>query len=232
MYHALFSEHGGMMRYTIALALCLFSFEAGAQSANNPKLFKAYEYGAPITDFSRKNGYTDCSAQMGMPSRCLGKTEFLGQNFELALQFQDSKLASVLLYTAFSTEAYTKVMGALFQNFQLCAMQGGKDRLDIVELANNSKDAAALGNKLTTFESVNLSNGRLDYYFLEATQTDLRGKKNLMDLALSLPAHAREADLMVMEDKTGSHLMIKFTLPKLAIQEMEKAMKKGQGEKF
>jgi hypothetical protein len=198
--------------------------QAAAQDGPPPQLFKSYTFNAPLATFSESHGYYDCSEDLGGTARCLNDVEFLGHAFTAGLKFDAQRLMSVSLITEFDENLYFRVAGALGKTFGLCALQGATDRLDLIELARNTKDQAALQSKLSTFESLNLKNGNLTYIYVERPIAELRSKKNAVDAILTAPSGTRTADLLVVVDESSAALIVTFNLPKLALQKIKKSM--------
>lgn len=214
-------------RFSFLLLFCMLGYGiisvVAAQEANI-KLFKSYAFNAPIGDFLEADGYYDCSEEIEVTARCIDNVEFLGHTFTAILRFDSNKLEAISLLADFDQNLYFRVIGALGETFNLCALQGATERLDLIELAKSVKDKATYQSKLAAFESLNLKNGNLTYIFIEQTIAELRSKKNAVEAILSAPEGTRAVELVVTEDETVTALEVFFSLPKLAMKNIKSAM--------
>ncbi|RUQ39249.1 MAG: hypothetical protein EKK69_09815 [Candidatus Competibacteraceae bacterium] len=223
---------------TITFLVITIGFMPGlfAQTTNNPSLFKEYIYDTPSSVFLEKDGYYDCSDDTGDAARCMDNVDFVGHKFTIHLMFTDQHLTSVTLITDdFNQDVYLRIAGALGKTFTPCMLQGATERLDLIELARTSQSKSDFQSKMSSFESVNLSNGELTYIFVELPGSDIRGKKNAIEAIMSAPANTRTAELSVeedTEDNSKATLSINFTLPKLSLEKMNKKMSDAPVEKF
>jgi hypothetical protein len=211
-----------LQRMLSALVLAAIAIAAPAQAAATP-LFRSLAYGTPIDQFGPKQGYYDCSADLGYTARCVDKVNFLGHSFELKiLAFANGRLSTVELITEFKQEIYVTLLKALAENFTLVALQGAEGRLDLIETARK-EGGARVGAKVAEFESVALEKGQLTYFFFEQPGQKLGTFRNAVEAIMGSPATAREADVMLKEKDNQAHIGVTFSLPLRASQDMRSA---------
>jgi hypothetical protein len=205
-----------------ALLLAAIAIAAPAQAAATP-LFRDLTYGTPIDQFGPKQGYYDCSADLGYTARCVDKVNFLGHAFELQiLAFTNGRLSTVELITEFKQEVFVTLLKALAENFTLVALQGTQGRLDLIETARK-EGGARIGARAAEFESVALEKGQLTYFFFEQPGQKLGMFRNAVEAIMGSPATAREADVVLKEKDNQAHIGVTFSLPLRASQDMRSA---------
>jgi hypothetical protein len=205
-----------------ALVLAATAIAAPAQAGATP-LFRNLIYGTPIDQFGPKQGYYDCSADLGYTARCVDKVNFLGHAFELQiLAFTNGQLRSVELITEFQQEIYVTLLKALADNFTLVALQSAEARLDLIETARK-EGGSRVGAKVAELESIALEKGQLTYLFFEQPGQRLGLFRNAVEAIMSSPATAREADVVLREKDKQAHIGVTFSLPLRARQDMRNA---------
>lgn len=198
---------------TIGLTLSIATQVAAAD------LFDSYRFGDSHSAFTEEKGYYDCSAQMGMMSRCLDDIPFTNESFSLALSFTDNGLKSVTLLNAYDDALFAKVMGALTQSFTLVALQGPVQLLDMVQLSNSLEDKEKILPIVNQFEDISLAQGKLSYILVERPANELLKMSNSAEAVSKSPNDTRLAELTIFADsEVGSYLYIQFSLPKLEME--------------
>lgn len=213
----------------LALAASLFT---GSALAEQPKLFKSWTYGSPASAYSETEGFYDCSAEVGYAARCIEEVDFLGHSFGAILSFNNQQLESVVLATDFSQDIYVKSVGALSKTFSMALMRGSNDQLDIIELARARGGKEAFMARLNNYETLNLQQGQLTYFYLEQPATALMTRRNAVDATVNAPADVRSAELSVTDNDGEPLLLINFSLPRLTLQNLKQALQKAPAEDF
>lgn len=195
---------------------------AASSAATATPLFRDLVYDAPLSDFDKRKGYYDCSADMGYTARCIDDVTFLGHSFDVqVLAFVNGRLRSVQLATDFKPEIYTAMIKALMDGFTLIILQSGDRRLDLIETVRKEGEAR-LGPKVAEFESVGLNKGELTYMFIEQPGPALRAFQNGYEAITKSPLTTREADLVVREKDKEAVISVSFSLPRRAMQDLQK----------
>lgn len=220
-----------MKRYFLLLASsALFIF--GAQVSAQETLFRDIAYGAPASNFTAAKGYYDCSQDAGVPALCIDDIKFLDENFGLVLRTNDGMVTSVLVIADLSEQVYSKLFGALTENFTFVAMEDKRGVFDLIERAQAAKSEAAFADELSKFEAFALNEGALTYYFAELSGDQLKPYRTAVEMLRSLPANVRQADLIISDDQDGAYAMVNFSFPAKDMERLQSNMQKGKKEKF
>lgn len=195
-------------------------------------LFRDIAYGAPASNFTADKGYYDCSQDAGTPALCVDDITFLQEPFGLALKLSDGKVTSVLAVADFSETVYSKLFGALSENFTFVGMEDQRGFFDLIEHAQVAASEAAFTDQISNFESVALNEGQLTYYFVELSLDQARAYRSATELLRSLPSNVRQVQFMVTEDQDGAYAMANFSFPTKDAERMQSHMDKAKKEKF
>lgn len=215
-----------MSKKILAAVLATASFFAGVQNAQAAdNLFKSYVYDTSIASYTEAAGYYDCSADLGVPARCIDDVDFIGEKFTAALIFSSDKLSMVSLLAPFDRDLYGRAFVALAKSFGLVALSDGKSVLDLVELAGKAKSKDEYTTKIKNYESVGLSSNDLTYTFFEGV-TSLKAYSSVHNLMTSVPANTRSAELLISGEGEESSIVIRFSFPGLDGQKFIQEAKK------
>lgn len=181
-------------------------------------IFKNYYYGQSIQDFSLTE-YSDCSEEMGIKSLCKNEEiEFLGDKYELVLNFLKDTLLSVGLAKEYSLETYIKLVGSMPHNgVNLVSLQNENNILDLFHLSKSNNKSTFI-SKIDEFERLSLANGNLIVNFLEIDKNDYKKYNNTTEAFTKMPKKSRFVQLIVSEDEGSSYLALVFSLPKINME--------------
>lgn len=225
-------EKNSMTKAKLFFLVCFTIMCSPAMAASGKKLFKTYEYGTPLSKFSERSGYYDCSAEVSVEkAMCKNDVAFLDEKFKLILMFENKKLQTVTLQKYFSQDIYVKLVAALSKDFKLYAMKGKDDSLDLLNLTGNIGSKSDLVALINNFENNNLLKSSLVYSFIEASTEQTQKYKSIPELIANLPDSARSADLAVYEYGNEVNIAVIFALPKTIINKFKEQMK-SPSEKF
>jgi hypothetical protein len=215
-----------------ALSTTIFGLYFSVSHADELPLFKDFQYGQNISEFTTKKDFTDCSEEVGQSAICTDNIKFFGYDFTAALLFSDKKLTRVSLVSDFDESKYKTLIASLPKNgFNLVVIQGKSDRLDVIEAFNQKESLDSFKSKLTSFESVQLSQGQVTYSFVERPAVELKQYPDAVTAINKSPRQTREIDFMVEEEDTPPQMILTFSLPKVFINEIKNGGRVSE-EKF
>lgn len=184
---------------------------------NSTRLFQDWHYGQHIDEFSRSQGYYDCTGDLGVLALCHDNVVFLQYQFHGQLLFaDDNTLVRTNILADYSDDMYATVVGALARNFALAFAEGPNDTFDMVEHVQQGtfSDERSLSLALNEFEADQLRQGYFGMVMIEQDGlTDMQGASSVQDLLLDMPGDVRAADVYVYEDEWGPLVEAAFYLP-------------------
>ena len=157
---------------------------------------------------------------------------FLDEEFTVALRFNNQKLQSVMLLSEFEQNRYTKMFGALNNNFTFVAMQDKAAMFDLLAMRSRVKNEQELTDRVSEFEARALNDGQLVYFFIEEPVEDLLKFSSATQAERESGKDKRSAKIIVSEDNDGAYLVTEFSLPRRDIEQMQKTMQGVKTEKF
>jgi hypothetical protein len=220
------------MKRLSVLGFLLCSMLIGSMVHAQAPIFREYVYQAPLSAFAESAGYFDCSEDLGGVARCKEGVRFLDEEFTVALRFNNQQLQSVMLLNEFDQNLYTKMFGALNNNFTFVAMQDKSAMFDLLAMRGRVKNEQELTDRVSEFEARALNDGQLVYFFIEEPVEDLLKFSSATQAERESGKDKRSAKIIVSEDNDGAYLVTEFSLPRRDIEQMQKTMQGVKTEKF
>jgi hypothetical protein len=220
------------MKRLSVLGVLVCSMLIGSVVHAQTPIFREYIYQAPVSAFAESAGYFDCSEDLGGVARCKENVRFLDEDFTVALRFINQQLQSVLLMTEFDQNVYTKIFGALNNNFTFVAMKDRSTIFDLLAMRKQVRNERELTDRISEFEAVALNDGQLSYFFIEEPVDMLVKFASATQAERESGKTKRSAQIIVSEDADGAYLVTEFSLPRRDVEQMQKTMQGVKGEKF
>lgn len=209
------------MRTALATVLFAFFCTFAHAAEGNVSLYKEFYYGMSKGDVKKASNASPCKEIELQGNLCRYGHTFANTKWDQVFFIENEKLSHVALVSKFSQQAYTSAMGAITNNdFSLVSLRTKNEGFDLIsEYGKKPKDAVTA--ELTRFENVALSNGYLDYIFLnnDAITSTMPGK-SAEDVVSRAPKSLREVDILVANNLGGDWITVKFFAPKMAQQHL------------
>lgn len=208
------------MRKSDFLFMGMVLFFILSSSANaGIRLYKDYSFGMTKTEIMKKSGVYDCSQEFESGSLCLDNQKFVGEPVELGFRFVNNQLVSVVLFTDFTQDNYLKFLGALGSKFEPITIESSNEKVDLLVLKKNHKEAELL-KQISDFEQQAIASGYVNYTFIDKTSYQkYNSSSNTVEMILKADNSMRAVEYIISEDDEYNVFgVIIFSAPKKMVE--------------
>jgi len=187
-----------MKRLTLLGLFLLLSTSAIA--TEQIRLYKQYLVGTPKAFLQKAHKLQDCSAKYEKGTLCMQNHSLSGEDAEIAFRFLNDRLVSIVLMMPLEKVSKIKKMfHVLKTQFDLVLIENGKEKLDIIQISNDTFSKNDFTKTIADFENEAYQKHNIKYTFISKDEfkTQSRKSRNFSEVFKGAPIKMRAATYSV-----------------------------------
>lgn len=202
------------------ITACIFAFLTSPASATqNPKIYKDFYYGMPISEVAKVSGANPCEDEELQGHLCIESVNFGGLEWEQVFLIEDDKLGGVILVGEDSEDTFVALANVLNNSgYSIAFAVNGNNTLDTIALMSQGKDV--LTNKVIEFfsqEYESITCAFLENSLVKEVKKKVKTVNGFGTLIMNAPLDTREIDIT----RDNESMIVQFCLPVFARHKSE-----------